>query len=115
MRHYSTLSALVLLGCCWSLPLHADTYTITLDPAARTEPATGRVLLLFVARSGRGWDHLEPIEAPFFDDPQPIASIPVKDLKPGESVKIDGSVFAFPESLDKLDGKVRVQAVLDCD
>ena len=58
--------------------VRADTYTITLDPAARNEPATGRVLLLFITKSGRRWDRSEPMEAPFFNDPQPIASVPVK-------------------------------------
>lgn len=113
MNRYLPLLVLVLLGM--GSPLSADTYTITLDPAARSEPATGRVLLFFITKTGWGWDFKDPMEAPFFEAPQPIASIAVKDFKPGDFVKIDGSVFAFPDSLDKLDGPVRVQAVLDCD
>jgi S-formylglutathione hydrolase FrmB len=104
---------LMLAGA--SVRSHADTYTITLDPAARSEPATGRVMLLFITKHGRGWNGRDPIEAPFFEAPQPIASVAVKDLKPGDSVTMTGQTPAFPDSLDKLGGKVRVQAVLDVD
>ena len=95
--------------------LHADTYTVKLDPAVRQEPATGRVMLFFITKTGMRWDRAEPKEAPFFGDPQPIASIDVKDFKPGDSITLDGSALASPESLDKLNGKMRVQAVLDTD
>ncbi len=98
----------------------ADTYFVTLDPAARTEPATGRVILFFITKTANDrreqrWEQQMPIEGPFFDAPQPIASIEVKDFKPGDTVKIDGAAPAFPDPLDKLNGKIRVQAILDAD
>ncbi|MCI0674953.1 MAG: esterase family protein [Phycisphaerales bacterium] len=108
---------LICLGVQVS-PLAADTYTITLDPAAaqaNAEPRTGRIVLFFITKTGLFWDRRDPIEGPFFEAPQPIASIEVKDFKPGDSASIEGSTFAFPESLDKLDGKARVQAILDSD
>ncbi len=111
------LLAMALVGCLLGCGgrVEADTYIITLDAAARSEPATGRVILFFITRNDRRWVAHSPMEAPFFDAPQPIASVAVKDFKPGDSVIIDGTTPAFPESLDKLDGWVRVQAVLDAD
>src|SRR4030095_2587235 len=113
-RHFVLTTMLAVLN----LPATfagADTYTITLDAAARADPATGRVILFFVTQSGAQWARTEPRDAPFFSVPQPIASIEVRDLKPGDSVTIDGQTAAFPASLDALDGKVHVQAVLDAD
>jgi hypothetical protein len=99
----------------WVAATSADSYTVTIDPAVRAEPANGRLMLFFITASGRGWDRAKPARGPFYHRPQPIASIAVTDLKPGDSASIDGSVFAFPASLDTLDGRVRVQAVLDLD
>jgi hypothetical protein len=97
----------------------ADTYTITLDPAvgaAMEKPATGRIILFFITETGREWDRQRPIDGPFFEKPQPIASVPVRELRPGQSVTINaGEVFAFPHALDAIDGTVRVQAILDQD
>ena len=116
MRMFIVALALsIACGCIDSPPALADTYIITLDSAARSEPATGRVILFFITEQGRRWTRREPIEAPFFESPQPIASIAVKDFKPGDSVQVDGSLPAFPQPLDKLSGTVRVQALLDAD
>jgi len=103
------------LACVAASAAAGDAYVVTLDPAARDEPATGRIVLFFIIREGPGWDERSPLEAPFFRDPQPIASVAVKDLQPGGSVVIDERAVAFPASVDLLDGRVRVQAVLDVD
>jgi hypothetical protein len=102
-----------LLAACASAP--ADTYRVHLDPAARAEPAMGRVILFFITATERPWPFTNPIDGPFFEKPQPIASIAVKDFKGGEVATLDGSSLAWPESLDRLEGKVRVQAMLDAD
>lgn len=93
----------------------ADTYRVRLDPAARSEPATGRVVLFFITQTRRPYDRLDPLMGPFFEKPQPIASIAVKDFKGGDVITLDGSSLAWPDSLDKLGGKIRVQAILDAD
>jgi len=96
-------------------PAAADTYLVTLHPEARQTPATGRVILFFITETGRRWSQRQPAEGPFWENPQPIASVAVEDLEPGASVVIDGAAIAFPGSLDQLTGPVRVQAVLDAD
>jgi hypothetical protein len=110
------VGSVVVLAVC-GLSASADTYTITLDPGARAEPANGRVILFFITEKGPRWDHREPLEGPFFEAPQPIASIEVKNFKPGDSVTIDSKSndVVQSEPLAKLAGKVRVQAILDAD
>ncbi len=96
-------------------PAAADTYRVTLDPSARQEPADGRLILFFVTETGGRWEHIAPVTGPFWERPQPIASVAVSGLEPGGWVTIDGAAIAFPTSLDLLDGPVRVQAILDVD
>lgn len=95
----------------------ADTYEVTLAPAAlqAPEPVSGRLILFFITETGPRWQHRRPIDGPFWDPPQPIASVAVKDLEPGGTVSLDGETPAFPGSLDLVVGPVRVQAILDRD
>jgi hypothetical protein len=93
----------------------SDQYIITLDADARAEPATGRVILFFIDEAEDQQPHRPPAGGPWWDPPQPIASIAVADLAPGASVVIDGSAVGFPGPLNDLDGVMRVQAVLDAD
>lgn len=99
----------------WGAHAAADAYRIRLDPAARSAPATGRIVVFFITETKRPYDRVDPIEGPFFAKPQPIASIAVKDFKPGDVVTLDGSSLAWPASVDRLNGKVRLQAILDAD
>jgi hypothetical protein len=90
-----------------------DSYRITLDPTVRSEPASGRLVLFFITESGGRWGRRQPVRGPFFDAPQPIASVEVSDLAPGGTIVIDGDAVSFPDSLESLEGPVRVQALLD--
>jgi hypothetical protein len=91
----------------------ADSYIITFDASVREEPATGRVMLFFITETGRQWNRRQPMDAPFFESPQPITSVAVENWSPGEPIVIDDSSFVFPKPLSELHGTVRVQAVLD--
>jgi hypothetical protein len=126
MRTRFTFSA-VLLGIglifaasgAFSGAASADVWRVKLDPAARTEPASGRIVLFFMTpnpnANRREWPNDLPIDGPFFERPQPIASQAVVNFKPGDVITLDGSSLAWPKSLDTLDGTVRVQALLDID
>jgi hypothetical protein len=92
-----------------------DRYVVTIDPEIRDAPATGRIVLFFTTPTLSGWAEKMPARGPFWESPQPIASIAVEDLAPGEAVVIDHTAVAFPGPLDALDGPARVQAVLDVD
>jgi len=116
MRLITSIALTVLwMAFSASVPVAADTYSITLDPAARTEPATGRVILFVITETKGRWAETDPIEGPFFAKPQPIASIAVKDFKPGDTVTIDNAAFCAGGPLNSLAGSVRVQAILDAD
>lgn len=92
------------------LPAAKDRYTVTLTAASEGDLGPGRVLLFFIAQ-GRRAPRGEPMEAPFYSNPQPIASIEADGLKVSGSVDLDGRSLAWPTSLDELDGEYRVQAV----
>ena len=75
--------------------------------------SSGRILVFFVAEGSRIDD--DPAEAPFFEDPQPMAGIDVKDLVAGVPVEIGEGAAWYPYSMSDFDGTFRVQAVLDRD
>ncbi|MHC4415909.1 MAG: alpha/beta hydrolase [Planctomycetota bacterium] len=115
-----TPAALAGLVLALNGPLSADTYVVRLDPSvagpvAPDETVRGRLILFFVTQTSGRWQWVDPIRGPFWHRPQPIASIEVGALPPGGSVTIDGRAVAFPDSLDTLDGPIRVQALLDVD
>jgi len=74
---------------------------------------SGRILVFFVAEGSR--IDGDPVEAPFFEDPQPIAGIDVKDLVAGVPVELGEGTAWYPYSMSEFDGTFRVQAVLDRD
>ncbi|MHC5115190.1 MAG: alpha/beta hydrolase-fold protein [Planctomycetota bacterium] len=113
--HVGLLLALLLACGRSAAEPPGDVYEITLDPAAASEPQSGRVVLFFIGGEGLEMIARPPARGPFFEPPQPIASVAVTDLAPGATVRIDGSAVAFPASVDQLDGTLRVQAVLDVD
>ncbi|MFZ9689043.1 MAG: alpha/beta hydrolase-fold protein [Phycisphaerales bacterium] len=82
------------------------------DLLAAGAPA-GRVLVFFVVEGSR--IDGDPCEAPFFEDPQPIAGIDVKDLVAGVPVELGEGTAWYPYAMDQFEGTFRVQAVLDRD
>lgn len=74
----------------------------------KAEP--GRVLLFFI-KVGRRTQRGDPMDAPFYSNPQPVASMEVDGMKVGDEVRFNGSSLAWPASIDELDGDYRVQAV----
>ena len=74
---------------------------------------SGRILVFFVAEGSR--IDGDPVEAPFFEDPQPMAGIDVKDLAAGVPVELGEGTAWYPYSMSEFDGTFRVQAVLDRD
>lgn len=104
----------MLPALCLSLASLAapPTVTISFDAATRAEPVTGRLVLYLIADTARmGAD---PADAPFFDNPQPMFGIDVKDLAPGAPATIDDTATSFPVNWSGLPpGRYRAQAVLD--
>jgi hypothetical protein len=95
----------------------ADTYTITLDESlVGTPPIAGRVVVFFISDAAADLAGSRPLDGPFFENPQPIASMAVASLASGESITLHASnCVSFPNSIDSLEGLFRIQAILDGD
>lgn len=75
----------------------------------------GRLILFFVPDTTR-WAGVAPLEAPFFDRLQPVASIAVGESATGSTLAFDESAATgFGGPLAELGGAWVVQAVLDTD
>ncbi|MSR69553.1 MAG: hypothetical protein EXS17_04325 [Phycisphaerales bacterium] len=95
--------------------LPADTITVVL-PQARSEwldatHRSGRLILFFRALDSRASG--DPSMAPFFEDPQPIASIQVAALAPGVPIEFAASSVWWPGGSELFEGEYEVQAVFD--
>jgi enterochelin esterase-like enzyme len=105
-----------LLFGCLSAPAAAEpvTFQVSFDAAVRTEPATGRIVVYLIRDGSSISPRATPAGAPFYDDPQPLFGIDVKDLAPGVDALLDDRATAFPAPLSELPpGRYRAQAVLD--
>ncbi len=95
-----------------SLRPAADPDAQPAEPAATASPDLGPGrLILFMIESGRRAPRGEPMEAPFYSNPQPVASLEVGGLKVGGSIMIDATALAWPVAIDDLDGEFRIQAL----
>ncbi len=75
--------------------------------------SSGRILVFFVAEGSRVDG--DPSGAPFFEDPQPMAGIDVKDIVAGVPIELGEGTAWYPYSMSDFDGTFSVQAVLDRD
>jgi hypothetical protein len=100
-------------------PVPADSVRVALPEASSALLAdgarSGRMILFLVNASAPPSRGAAPMDAPFFDRPQPMYSVAVESLSPGKAVAIDANAVSFPLPLDQLDGRYRVQAVFDRD
>lgn len=89
------------------------TIRVSFSKDVRALPATGR-LVVMTARKESKVGGADPLDGPFWDDPQPMFGIDVKDLAPGAAAVIDDDATSFPAPISKLaPGTYRVQAMLD--
>jgi len=104
----------VLLSLSWLASASADlSFQVRFDKSVRADAATGR-LVVYLIREGADVGNREPADGPFFEDPQPMFAIDVKDLAPGVAAEVEAGATAFPVNLNELPaGSYRVQAVLD--
>ena len=103
-RHHIVVSRCLIALCTALLATSAiaaaPTFVVTVDPAIRQEPFTGRVYVFFAStnpqpRTGPDWFH-----------PEPFIAKEISDLKPGEPVRFsadDPAVLAFPKPLADLE------------
>jgi pimeloyl-ACP methyl ester carboxylesterase len=105
----------VLSVLALALPLGAQgaVFRVTLAPSARSQPAAGRLLVFVVRADAESRPGAEPIDGPFWGDPQPILGCDAR-LAPGEAAVLDDSADAFPLRASRLaPGPYRAQARFD--
>ncbi|MBL8763888.1 MAG: hypothetical protein JNM07_06435 [Phycisphaerae bacterium] len=88
-------------------------FVVTLDAKASDAPRTGR-LIVSVIRADSKVAGQDPLNAPFWEDPQPMYGADVRDLPPEGRVTIDDSASSFPGPASALPpGAYRAAARLD--
>ena len=88
-------------------------FRVTLASSARAEPARGRLIVFVVREDSKVPAKAEPVDGPFWGDPQPLFGRDVA-LAPGEAALVDGGADGFPIRASALAvGKYRAQARLD--
>lgn len=117
MRIIRLVASCLLLGMILS-PAGAGerlAFRVTLKEEASKEALSGRVVVFLLREGARGVSpRATPADAPFYDDPQPIYAVDVRDLQPGGAVEVSDDADAFPAKPSELPaGKYRVQAILD--
>jgi hypothetical protein len=90
----------------------AVVFEVSLPKEARDEPATGRVVV-FLIKDGAGSPRARPIQAPFWENPQPMFGAEVRELAPGGSVTLEDPAQYYPTRLAELaPGSYSAQAAL---
>ncbi|MFG0285335.1 MAG: alpha/beta hydrolase-fold protein [Phycisphaerales bacterium JB039] len=103
-------SAAALLATLANASVGAEpAFVVSIDPAVRQEPYTGR---LYVALAPAG-SRQEPRSAMHgWFSPPPVFAIDVEGLAPGAPARLDSSALAHPVALDQLEaGEYRIQAI----
>src|ERR1051326_3504185 len=115
MPHRRAAGSLSLAITLIAGPAAAQTsFNVSFDRSVRAEPATGRLIVYLIRDGSKVGASESPSAGPFWDDPQPMFGVDVKDLAPGAAAIVDDSATAFLAPPSKLaQGKYRLQAVLD--
>lgn len=94
--------------------LAQPTFEVSFDPAARADPATGRLVIYLIRDGARVEPGQAPADGPFWDDPQPMFGVDVTGLAPNLPALVGDGAAAFPGPPSALPpGRYRAQAVLD--
>mgnify|MGYP001424794367 CR=1 FL=1 len=99
----------VLLALAGGVRAEQPVFRVELAASARATTAQGRLLVLLVREGSKVEADAEPVDGPFWDDPQPLFGIDAT-LAPGAVAVLD----AFPVKLSALaPGAYRAQARFD--
>lgn len=89
-------------------------FDVFIDPSVASKPVSGRLLLFLIKEGAKLKPGTEPLEGPFWDDPQPIYGADIVNLGPDAPAIIGDKADVFPADMKMLPpGNYRVQARLD--
>ncbi|MSR62220.1 MAG: hypothetical protein EXS08_07235 [Planctomycetes bacterium] len=104
---------LVLLALAPAARAEQPVFRVELAAAARATSASGRLVVFLVREGSKVAADDEPVDGPFWDDPQPLFGIDAT-LAPGAVVVLDERADAFPVKPSALaPGSYRAQARFD--
>lgn len=113
-RRWVATAALALVALI--LPTRAlaagAVFTVRIDPALTPPPpVSGRLIVSVIAAGAKLGREAQPLDAPFWDDPQPLFGMDVVNWDPTKPITLDDSADAFPIKPSVLPpGNYRVQA-----
>lgn len=112
-RAWAVLGA-VVMGCAGTAAAGPE-FHVSFERSVREAPASGRLVVWLVkVNSPVDMSGQEPAAGPFFESPQPMYGIDVKELPPKSVAVVDDKATSFPVKLGELaPGRYKVQAVLD--
>jgi hypothetical protein len=94
-------------------PTAGALFRVTLAPGAADGPRSGRLIVLLI-REGANLDSRDPLDGPFWSDPQPLYGVDVRDLAPGAAATLGDDATSTPVPPSKLPpGKYTAAARLD--
>lgn len=89
-------------------------FHVGVDAGLAPKPVSGRLIVLVIKQGARLQSGVQPIDGPFWDDPQPIFGMDVSNLTAGTSVVLADVADGFPVRPHELpEGTYRAQARLD--
>lgn len=89
-------------------------FRVGVDASVATKPASGRLIVFVIKEGAKLKPGAEPIEGPFWDDPQPIFGMDVTGLSPESGVVVGEKADGFPVRTQDLPaGQYRAQARLE--
>jgi hypothetical protein len=114
----STLARLLVVAVLGVLASNAARagveFHIDVDAGVAPKPVSGRLIVLVIQEGARLRSGVQPIDGPFWDDPQPIFGMDVTTLTAGTSVVMADTADGFPVRPHELPaGTYRAQARLD--
>ena len=111
----TTLAAIAPASCSRADPVPAgqDVFIVTIAEDLRSALQTGRLMLFFITEQDPKWSMRQPLNGPYYENPQPIASIAVENWTGETAVVVsDESAIVFEGPMRDFSGSVRVQALL---
>src|SRR5437762_2979586 len=89
------VAAILTLGFP-ALVFSGTTFSVSVDPAARHEACSGRLVVYLINETSQMARGRDPADGPFFEDPQPMFGVDVSDLKLGNAITVDDAATSFP-------------------
>lgn len=112
--HATLLAAALALLPASSALASGATFSASFSPDLRNQPASGRLVIFLIREGAMLAPNTDPIDGPFWEDPQPMFGDTISAAAPGQSITLGPNTTSFGFSPATLPpGSYRAQALLD--